>query len=114
MTTSEIDSSPKVLATHRYRSAVVYVRQSTPGQVEHNTESTDRGELNVECPERGPPRLCRADPRGRTTLTSTSGGRHLPVARGEETADTCLSVGDPADVAVIENAYGVCGVWSAR
>jgi DNA invertase Pin-like site-specific DNA recombinase len=34
--------APKVLATHRYRSAVVYVRQSTPGQVEHNTESTDR------------------------------------------------------------------------
>ena len=42
MTTSEFETSPKVLATHRYRSAVVYVRQSTPGQVEHNTESTDR------------------------------------------------------------------------
>ena len=42
MTTSEIESSPKVLATHRYRLAVVYVRQSTPRQVEHNTESTDR------------------------------------------------------------------------
>ena len=42
MTTIEVESSPKVLATHRYRSAVVYVRQSTPGQVEHNTESTDR------------------------------------------------------------------------
>ena len=42
MTTSEFEASPKVLATHRYRSAVVYVRQSTPGQVEHNTESTDR------------------------------------------------------------------------
>ena len=42
MTTSEVESSSKVLATHRYRSAVVYVRQSTPGQVEHNTESTDR------------------------------------------------------------------------
>ena len=42
MTTSEFETSSKVLATHRYRSAVVYVRQSTPGQVEHNTESTDR------------------------------------------------------------------------
>ena len=42
MTTSEVETSSKVLATHRYRSAVVYVRQSTPGQVEHNTESTDR------------------------------------------------------------------------
>ena len=42
MTTSELQMSPKVLATHRYRAAVVYVRQSTPGQVEHNTESTDR------------------------------------------------------------------------
>jgi DNA invertase Pin-like site-specific DNA recombinase len=42
MTTIEVESSSKVLATHRYRSAVVYVRQSTPGQVEHNTESTDR------------------------------------------------------------------------
>jgi DNA invertase Pin-like site-specific DNA recombinase len=42
MTTIEVESSPKVLAMHRYRSAVVYVRQSTPGQVEHNIESTDR------------------------------------------------------------------------
>jgi DNA invertase Pin-like site-specific DNA recombinase len=42
MTTFEVESSPKVLAMHRYRSAVVYVRQSTPGQVEHNIESTDR------------------------------------------------------------------------
>ena len=42
MTTSEFETSSKVFATHRYRSAVVYVRQSTPGQVEHNTESTDR------------------------------------------------------------------------
>jgi len=42
MTISEVETSSKVLATHRYRSAVVYVRQSTPGQVEHNTESTDR------------------------------------------------------------------------
>ena len=42
MTMNELEVSPKVLATHRYRSAVVYVRQSTPGQVEHNTESTDR------------------------------------------------------------------------
>lgn len=42
MTTSELQMSPKVLATHRYRAAVVYVRQSTSGQVEHNTESTDR------------------------------------------------------------------------
>ena len=41
MTTGEFESSPKVLATHRYRAAVVYVRQPTPGQVEHNTESTD-------------------------------------------------------------------------
>src|SRR5450631_2058026 len=42
MTASEFDTSPKVLATQRDRAAVVYVRQSTPGQVEHNTESTDR------------------------------------------------------------------------
>src|ERR1700712_1925106 len=42
MTISEFETSSKVSATHRYRSAVVYVRQSTPGQVEHNTESTDR------------------------------------------------------------------------
>jgi len=56
------------------------------------------------------PGYAGADPRGRTTLTSTSGGRHLPVARGEETADTCLSVGDPADVAAIENAYALWGL----
>ena len=35
-------ASPKVLATHRHRLAVVYVRQSTATQVERNTESTDR------------------------------------------------------------------------
>src|SRR6476659_3142331 len=33
MTTSEIELSPKVLATHRYRAAVVDVGQSTLGQV---------------------------------------------------------------------------------
>lgn len=42
MTPIEFETSSKVFATHRYQSAVVYVRQSTPGQVEHNTESTDR------------------------------------------------------------------------
>jgi len=42
MTMNSYDSSPKVLSTHRHRLAVVYVRQSTAGQVEHNTESTDR------------------------------------------------------------------------
>ena len=47
MTTSEIESSSKVLATHRYRSAVVYVRQSTPGQVEHNTERVDSSEMRA-------------------------------------------------------------------
>ena len=31
-----------MLTTHRHRSAVVYVRQSTACQVERNTESTDR------------------------------------------------------------------------
>ena len=37
MTTSEFETSSKVLATHRYRSAVVYVRQSTPwsGRAQH-------------------------------------------------------------------------------
>ena len=42
MTTSEFEASPKVLATHRYRSAVVYVRQSTPIQVVYNLESQRR------------------------------------------------------------------------
>src|SRR3954465_8789139 len=32
----------KITATHRRRRAVVYVRQSTLGQVEHNTESAAR------------------------------------------------------------------------
>jgi len=110
MTTSEIDSSPKVLATHRYRSAVVYVRQSTPGQVEHNTESTDRGEPNVECPERGPPRLCRGGPPRTNDIDLDERRKTLTGGEGEETADTCLSVGDPADVAVIENAYALWGL----
>jgi DNA invertase Pin-like site-specific DNA recombinase len=32
----------KIKPSHTQRAAVVYVRQSTPGQVEHNRESTDR------------------------------------------------------------------------
>ena len=32
----------KIQATHTQRAAYVYVRQSTPGQVEHNRESTAR------------------------------------------------------------------------
>ena len=32
----------KITAGHRQRRAVVYVRQSTPGQVERNTESSAR------------------------------------------------------------------------
>jgi DNA invertase Pin-like site-specific DNA recombinase len=32
----------KITPTHRSRSAYVYVRQSTPAQVQHNRESTDR------------------------------------------------------------------------
>jgi hypothetical protein len=42
MTLNEVASSPKVLATHRYRSSVGYVWQPTAGEVEHNTESSDR------------------------------------------------------------------------
>ena len=34
--------STKVTSAHRHRVAVVYVRQSSPGQVEHNRESTAR------------------------------------------------------------------------
>jgi len=32
----------KITASHLSRLAIVYLRQSTPGQVEHNRESTDR------------------------------------------------------------------------
>jgi Resolvase, N terminal domain len=32
----------KIKASHRQRVAYVYIRQSTPGQVEHNRESTAR------------------------------------------------------------------------
>jgi hypothetical protein len=35
-------SSTKIHRTHRDRLACVYVRQSTPGQVEHHRESTER------------------------------------------------------------------------
>jgi hypothetical protein len=33
---------PKIKASHLQRAAYVYIRQSTPGQVEHNRESTAR------------------------------------------------------------------------
>src|SRR4051812_49729018 len=39
---------PKVRPAHRGRVAVVYVRQSTPGQTERNVESTDRQYALVE------------------------------------------------------------------
>src|SRR6476620_6779992 len=42
MTVNSDQASSKVLATHRQRLAVGYVRQSTASQVERNTESTDR------------------------------------------------------------------------
>ena len=32
----------KITLTHTQRAAYVYIRQSTPGQVEHNRESTAR------------------------------------------------------------------------
>ena len=35
-------SSQKITERHRQRRAVVYVRQSSPGQLERNTESTAR------------------------------------------------------------------------
>jgi DNA invertase Pin-like site-specific DNA recombinase len=35
-------NSTKITPAHRQRPAVVYVRQSTPGQVEHHRESTAR------------------------------------------------------------------------
>src|SRR5262249_20131491 len=35
-------TSVKVRVNHRQRNAVVYVRQSTPGQILHNRESTER------------------------------------------------------------------------
>src|SRR5256885_72692 len=37
-----LSPSPKVKAHHLARQAVVYIRQSTPKQVLHNRESTDR------------------------------------------------------------------------
>src|SRR5664279_1100022 len=39
---------PKIRPVHLERAAVVYVRQSTPGQIERNTESTDRQYALVE------------------------------------------------------------------
>ena len=35
-------NSTKITAAHCQRHAIVYVRQSTPGQVEHHRESTAR------------------------------------------------------------------------
>ena len=32
----------KIIPTHRARGAYIYIRQSTPGQVVHNVESTRR------------------------------------------------------------------------
>ena len=49
--------SSKIKLTHTQRAAYVYIRQSTPGQVEHNRESTARqyalaiGPLNCGWPK---------------------------------------------------------------
>ena len=37
-----MSSQAKITERHRQRRAVVYVRQSSPGQLERNTESTAR------------------------------------------------------------------------
>ncbi len=37
-----MNSQSKITERHRQRRAVVYVRQSSPGQLERNTESTAR------------------------------------------------------------------------
>ena len=37
-----MSSQQKITERHRQRRAVVYVRQSSPGQLERNTESTAR------------------------------------------------------------------------
>ncbi len=37
-----MSSAEKITERHRQRRAVVYVRQSSPGQLERNTESTAR------------------------------------------------------------------------
>lgn len=39
----------KIKPTHTQRAACVYIRQSTPGQVEHNRESTARSTLLPRC-----------------------------------------------------------------
>ena len=36
------DASHKIAAGHLQRAAFVYIRQSSPNQVEHNRESTQR------------------------------------------------------------------------
>ena len=40
----------KIKPTHTQRAACVYIRQSTPGQVEHNRESTARRRVGGGAP----------------------------------------------------------------
>ena len=37
-----MSDTAKIKPTHTHRAAVIYVRQSSPSQVEHNRESTER------------------------------------------------------------------------
>src|SRR4051794_31107960 len=47
-----MNQTGKITAQHLDRQAVVYVRQSTAGQVEHHRESTDRQYALAQCAER--------------------------------------------------------------
>jgi len=75
-----MSDSGKVKLAHTRRAAFVYIRQSSPQQVENNRESTARQYALVE-------RACelgieRHHVRGRTSyLASTAGGRHSQQGR---------------------------------
>jgi hypothetical protein len=58
----------KIKTSHLQRAAYVYIRQSTPGQVEHNRESTVR-QNSSKALHQEPPVLLRRD-----------GGSGLPSA----------------------------------
>jgi hypothetical protein len=47
-----MNQTGKITSQHLDRQAIVYVRQSTAGQVEHHRESTDRQYALARCAER--------------------------------------------------------------
>ena len=72
----------KIKVSHLQRAAYVYIRQSTPGQVEHNRESTARQYALAHVPSQ-PEAQGAEDPEGDLIVTTEQGSSLAYQREGE-------------------------------